>query len=65
VLDTDLSPETPVRLAPGIRTRLDPSGHVIVDAPDGTIMDIGPRGFATLAMFARPLSLRAAIDRLE
>jgi len=55
----------PVQLAPGIRTRLDASGHVLVDAPDGTIIDIGPRGFATLSMFAHPLSLRSAIERLE
>jgi hypothetical protein len=65
VVGTHLSPETPVQLAPGIRTRLDSSGHVLVDAPDGTILDIGPRGFATLSMFARPLSLTAALERLE
>jgi len=40
-------------------------GHVLVDAPDGTIIDTGPGGFATLSMFARPLSLGAAIERLE
>ena len=60
-----LSSETSVQLAPGIRTRLDCRGHVLVDAPDGTIVDIGPRGFATLSMFARPLTLRAAVERLE
>ena len=65
MVGTHLSPETPVRLAPGIRTRLDSSGHVLVDAPDGTILDIGPRGFATLAMFARPLSLTAALEQVE
>jgi SAM-dependent methyltransferase len=65
VVGNHLSPDTPVRLAPGIRTRLDASGHVLLDAPDGTIVDIGPRGFATLSMFARPLSLSAAIERLE
>jgi SAM-dependent methyltransferase len=48
-----------------VRTRLDARGHVLVDAPDGTIIDIGPRGFATLSMFARPLSLTSAIERLE
>ncbi|HZE04797.1 MAG TPA: 50S ribosomal protein L11 methyltransferase [Solirubrobacteraceae bacterium] len=63
--DSDLSPETRLQLAPGIRTRLDAAGHVLVDAPDGTIIDAGPKGFATLSMFARPLSLGSAIERLE
>jgi protein arginine N-methyltransferase 1 len=62
---TDLSPETRLELAQGIRTRLDARGHVLVDAPDGTIIDAGPRGFSTLSMFARPLSLGTAIARLE
>ena len=61
----DLSPETVLQLAPGIRTRLDAAGHVLVDAPDGTIVDAGPNGFVVLSMFARPLGLGAAIDRLE
>ena len=60
-----LSPDTCLALAPGIRTRLDEVGHVLVDAPDGTIVDVGPRGFAILSIFARPLSLGAAIERLE
>ena len=63
--DTDLSPQTRLQLAPGIRTRLDAAAHVLVDAPDGTIIDAGPQGFATLSMFARPLGLGAAIERLE
>jgi len=33
--------------------------------PDGAIVDVGPRGFAALAMFARPLALGEAIGRLE
>jgi precorrin-6B methylase 2 len=61
----DISPETLLRLAPGVRTRLDGVGHVLVDAPDGTIIDAGPNGFATLSMFARPMNLGAAIERLE
>src|SRR5947209_14462656 len=44
---------------------MDAAGHVLVDVPDGTIIDLGPKGFATLSMFARPLSLGAAIERLE
>jgi protein arginine N-methyltransferase 1 len=61
----ELLPNVCLQLAPGIRTRLDAAGHVLVDAPDGAIIDAGPKGFATLSMFARPLSLRAAIARLE
>lgn len=64
VLGPELSPETSLQLAPGVRTRFDAAGHVLLDAPDGTIIDIGPNGFATLAMFARPLSLGAAIEQL-
>ena len=60
-----LSPETLLQLAPGVRTRLDAAGHVLVDAPDGTVIDLGPRGFATLSLFSRPLALGHAIDRLE
>ena len=63
--DADLSPETRLQLAPGVRTRLDAAGHVLIDAPDGTIIDAGPNGFATLSMFVRPLSLGAAIEQLE
>ena len=62
---TDLSAETRLQLAPGLRTRLDAAGHVLVDAPDGTIINAGPIGFATLSMFAQPLSLGAAIERLQ
>jgi precorrin-6B methylase 2 len=61
----DLSPDTRLQLSPGVRTRLDAAGHVLVDAPDGTIIDAGPRGFATLSMFVQPLSLGDAIERLE
>lgn len=44
---------------------MDAAGHVIVDSPAGTIVDIGPRGFAILSMFSRPLALGDALDRLE
>jgi protein arginine N-methyltransferase 1 len=63
--DIDLSPDTVLELAPGIRTRRDALGHVLVDSPVGTIVDIGPRGFAILALFSQPLTLGDAIERLE
>ena len=63
--DTALAPETILQLAPGVRTRFDAAGHVLLDAPDGTIVDLGPRGFTALGLFARPLALGAAIARLE
>ena len=54
-----------MRLAPNVRTRFDAAGHVLVDAPDGTIIDIGPRGYSVLSLFSRPLALEKAIDQLE
>jgi len=63
--DADLSPETLLQLAPGVRTRFDAAGHVLLDAPNGTVVDIGPRGYSTLSLFAQPLALGEAIDRLE
>jgi precorrin-6B methylase 2 len=61
----ELSPDTVLQLAPAIRTRCDRTGHVMVDSPVGTIIDVGPRGFAILAMFSQPIRLGDAIDRLE
>jgi SAM-dependent methyltransferase len=63
--DGDLSRDTRLQLAPNVRTRFDAAGHVLVDAPDGTIVDIGPRGYAILSLFSQPLALGDAIDRLE
>src|SRR6516164_122554 len=60
-----LSPDTVLQLAPNFRTRLDAAGHVIVDSPAGTVVDIGPRGFAILSMFSRPVTLGDALARLE
>jgi len=60
-----LSPDTVLRLAPNFRTRLDAAGHVLVDSPAGTVVDIGPRGFAILSMFSDPLTLGDALERLE
>ena len=65
VLTVPLSPETLLRLAPGIRTRFDVTGHVLVDAPDGTVVDIGPRGYAIMSLFSQGVTLGEAIDRLE
>ena len=48
-----------------MRTRFDTTGHVLVDAPDGTVVDIGPRGYALLSLFTQAVSLGDAIDRLE
>ena len=61
----ELSPDTVLQLAPAIRTRCDRTGHVMVDSPVGTIVDIGPRGFEILAMFSQPIRLGDAIDSLE
>ena len=61
----ELSAETVLELAPGIRTRLDAARHVVVDAPIGTIVDIGPRGFGILSTFSQPTSLGDAIDHFE
>jgi protein arginine N-methyltransferase 1 len=54
-----------LRLAPNFRTRLDAAGHVIVDSPAGTVVDIGPWGFSILSMFSRPVTLGDALERLE
>ena len=50
---------------PGSARGWDASGHVLVDSPVGTIVDIGPRGFAILSLFSQPTRLGDAIDRLE
>ena len=63
--EIDLSPDTVLRLAPNFRTRLNAAGHVLVDSPAGTVVDIGPRGFAILSMFSQPLTLGDAVERLE
>ncbi len=63
--DIELSPHTVLQLAPGLRTRWVATGHVVVDSPVGTIVDIGPRGFGILSLFSQPTRLGDAIDRLE
>lgn len=63
--DVDLSPDTVLQLTPGLRTRWSAAGHVLVDSPVGTIIDIGPRGFDLLSLFSRPVRLGDAIAHLE
>jgi protein arginine N-methyltransferase 1 len=65
VTDLDLSPETRLQLAPDVRTRFDRAGHVLLDSPNGTVVDLGPRGYATLSLFSQPVALGDAIDRLR
>ena len=60
-----LTPETRLWLAPGLRTRVEGGGHVLVDAPAGTVIDVGPKGFAVLSLFSRPIALGDAIEQLE
>jgi len=64
VLDAEVSGATVLRLAPGLRMRWSAGGHVLVDSPVGTIVDIGPRGFAILAAFSAPVRLGDVVDRL-
>ncbi len=61
----DLPSDPMLQLALGLRTRLDGRGHVLVDSPVGTIVDIGPRGYWILSLFAHPIPLGDAVDRLE
>jgi hypothetical protein len=64
MLDLDTPPDLVLRLAPDVRTRFDAAGHVLLDAPDGTIVDIGPRGYEILSLFSQPVALGTAIERL-
>ena len=63
--DLELSPDAELELAPGLRTRRDVRGHVLVDSPVGTIIDIGPRGFAILSLFSQTRTLGDVIEQLE
>src|SRR5262245_34696169 len=60
-----LTPHTRLQVAPGLRTRFDALGHVLIDSPDGALIDVGPRGFAILSLFSRPVALGDVIARLE
>jgi SAM-dependent methyltransferase len=64
MLDLDTPPDLVLRLAPDVRTRFDARGHVLLDAPDGTIVDLGPRGYEILSLFAQPVALGTAVERL-
>src|SRR5262252_10827495 len=62
---TGLTPDARLQVAPGLRTRVDAPGHVLVESPDGTLIDAGPRGYALLELFSRPVALGDAVARLE
>ena len=53
-----LSAKTELALVAGLRTRLDGSGHVLVDTPVGAVVDLGPDGFSILALLSQPHTLR-------
>jgi precorrin-6B methylase 2 len=58
-------PERALVLEPGLRTRVDAAGHVLVETPLGGIVDAGPMGHAILALFARPNNMSAATGQLK
>lgn len=58
----ELSRSTRLQIAAGLRTRVGPDGHVLVDSPVGTLIDIGPRGHALLDLFSQPTTLGRAVD---
>lgn len=58
----ELSRSTRLQIAAGLRTRLGRDGHVLVDSPVGTLIDIGPRGYALLDLFSQPTTLGQAVD---
>lgn len=60
----ELPPDTILRLAPDLRVRVDPGGHVLVDAPSGNVVDAGPDGLAVLEAFRRPAALGTALADL-
>jgi|GEM_PF-411895 len=58
------TPGTPVMMVPGLRTRIDASGHVLVETPLGGILDAGPDGLTILSLFSRPRSVADAMTAL-
>ena len=65
LLEEDLSPDMLLYLAPDVRMRWDTTGHLLIDSPSGAVIDAGPRGLAIVSLFARPVRLEEAIDRLS
>ena len=63
--DRSLDATTELALAPGVRTRVDGSGHVLVDTPVGAVVDLGPDGFSILALLSKPHTRREIITALE
>ncbi len=56
---------TELALVPGLRTRLDGTGHVLVDTPVGAVVDLGPDGFSILALLSTARTLRETLAALE
>jgi protein arginine N-methyltransferase 1 len=65
VLLGDLTADMLLQLAPAVRARVDRGHHVVVETPNGTIIDLGPRGFDLLALFAEPVTLGDAVQRVD
>ena len=45
--------------------RWDTTGHLLIDSPSGAVVDAGPADSPIVSLFARPVSLETAIDRLS
>ena len=63
--DAGLSPDTRLQLELGLRTRFGADRHLLVESPEGAIVDTGPWGFAILSHFSRPTVLGDVVEQLE
>jgi len=63
--DAGLSPDTRLRLEPGLRTRFDAHRHLLVESPGGAVVDTGPSGFAILSHFTPQAALGDVVEQLE
>ena len=63
--DLPLGPDVVLRLSPSLRTRMEVSGHVLVDSPSGTVVDLGPHGYRLLDLLSEPVALGTALERIE